>query len=392
MSKFMRSEFIKLKKSLKQHTAALALGFAMIMVIFAGCGTKKDQNNQDITPSPTPEGWVRPTIAAPTTDPDAPTPTTVPGTEQTENENPDVLPQEKIEISVAALKGPTAIGMVGLMENAENNLTTNHYNFTIAGTTNELTTNIIKGEIQIAAVPCNLASVLYNKTDGAVQLAAINTTSVLYIVETGESIQSVEDLKGRTIYSTGKGTTPEYTLNYLLRTAGIDPEKDVTIEYKSEAAEVAALLAESENAVAMLPQPYVTVAMTQNNKLRIALDVAAEWEKYADDKSSVVTGVVLINKKFAEENKEAVDAFLTEYAASTKYVTENVEAAAQLVEQYDIVKAAVATKAIPYCNIVFITGEEMQTKVRGYLKVLFDQEPASIGGAMPEEDFYYTLP
>ena len=316
----------------------------------------------------------------------------MPGTEQTENENPDVLPQEKIEISVAALKGPTAIGMVGLMENAENNLTTNHYNFTIAGTADELTTNIIKGEIQIAAVPCNLASVLYNKTDGAVQLAAINTTSVLYIVETGESIQSVEDLKGRTIYSTGKGTTPEYTLNYLLRTAGIDPEKDVTIEYKSEAAEVAALLAESENAVAMLPQPYVTVAMTQNNKLRIALDVAAEWEKYADDKSSVVTGVVLINKKFAEENKEAVDAFLTEYAASTKYVTENVEAAAQLVEQYDIVKAAVATKAIPYCNIVFITGEEMQTKVSGYLKVLFDQEPASIGGAMPEEDFYYTLP
>ena len=323
---------MKLKKSLKQRTAAFVFGFAMMMVIFAGCGTDKDLSDQDITPSPTPEGWVRPEVK-PTTDPDAPTPTTVPEMDGNDNETSDVPQKEKLDISVAALKGPTAIGMVGLMENAENNLTANNYNFTIAGAATELTANIIKGEIQIAAVPCNLASTLYNKTNGAVQIAAINTTSVLYIVEAGETIQSVEDLKGRMIYSTGKGTTPEYTLNYLLRAAGIDPEKDVVIEYKSEAAEVAALLAESEDAVAMLPQPYVTVAMTQNNKLRIALDVAAEWEKYTDDKSSVVTGVVLINKKFAEENKEAVDAFLTEYADSTEYVTENVETAAQLVEK-----------------------------------------------------------
>ncbi|MDE7297530.1 MAG: ABC transporter substrate-binding protein [Lachnospiraceae bacterium] len=299
-------------------------------------------------------------------------------------------PAEKIDIAVAALKGPTAIGMIQVMENAENKETANNYNFTIAGTADELTTGIVKGEIPIAAVPCNLASVLYNRTGGAVQIAAINTISVLYIVETGETIQSAEDLKGRTIYSTGKGTTPEYTLNYLLRAAGIDPEKDVTIEYKSEATEVAAIMAESEDAVAMLPQPYVTVAMTQNEKLRIALDVAAEWEKYTDDGSSVVTGVVLVNKAFASENKAALDAFLDEYAASVQYVTENVEDAAKLVEKFDIVKAAVAAKAIPYCNIVFLEGEEMRTKVDGYLKVLFDQQPSSVGGELPGEDFYYS--
>ncbi len=164
----------------------------------------------------------------------------------------------------------------------------------------------------------------------------------------------------------------------------------MTVEYKSEAAEVAAVLAESEDAVAMLPQPYVTVAMSQNEKLRIALDVAAEWEKYADDGSSVVTGVVVVNKAFAEENKDALDAFLEEYAASAQYVTEHVEEAAELVEKYDIVKAAVAQKAIPYCNIVFLEGETMKEKVDSYLKVLFDQEPNSVGGELPGEDFYYS--
>ncbi len=299
-------------------------------------------------------------------------------------------PEEKLEISVAALKGPTAIGMTRLMEETENGNTTNDYKFTIAGAADEITADIVKGNIQIAAVPCNLASVLYNRTEGKVQVAAINTISVLYILETGENINSVEDLRGKTIYSTGKATTPEYTLNYLLRAAGLDPEKDVTVEYKSEASEVAALLAESDSAVAMLPQPFVTVAMTQNEKLRIALDVAEEWERFSDDGSSVVTGVVLINREFAMEHKEAVDAFLAEYQASTQYVTENVDAAAELVEKYDIVKAAVAKKAIPYCNIAFIEGEEMQKRISGYLNVLFGQEPSSVGGALPGEDFYYS--
>ncbi len=332
------------------RVSAALMAFAVAAGLLAGCGKEKNGNNE-------PE----PTVSA-----------------------------EKIDIAVGALKGPTAIGLVQVMEDAGNKTTANNYNFTIAGTADELTPKIIKGEIPIAAVPCNLASVLYNRTNGAVQVAAINTISVLYILETGETIRSAEDLKGRTIYSTGKGTTPEYTLNYLLRAAGLDPEKDVTVEYKSEAAEVAAVLAESEDAVAMLPQPYVTVAMSQNEKLRIALDVAAEWEKYADDGSSVVTGVVVVNKAFAEENKDALDAFLEEYAASAQYVTEHVEEAAELVEKYDIVKAAFAQKAIPYCNIVFLEGETMKEKVDSYLKVLFDQEPNSVGGELPGEDFYYS--
>lgn len=310
--------------------------------------------------------------------------------ENKENQKEKDTKTEKIDISIAALKGPTAIGMVQMMENAQNNKTANNYNFTIAGAADEITAGIIKGDISIAAIPCNLASVLYNKTKGEIAVAGINTLGVLYIVETGNDIQSIEDLKGKTIYSTGKGTTPEYTLNYLLTSAGLEPNKDVIIEYKSEATEVASLLAETKNAVAMLPQPYVTTVMMQNEKVRIALDVTKEWENISKDNSSVVTGVVVVNREFLEENKEAVDAFLEEYAASVAYVNENVEEASNLVEKFDIVKAAVAKKAIPYCNIVFIQGEEMKEKINGYLTVLYNQKPDSVGGTLPEDNFYYS--
>lgn len=359
-------------KKKKFSMAALLLSLTLAATMITGCGNKNTGENT------APGATTAPTDAPGSTEPDS--------TPEAEGNIEDA---EKIDISIAALKGPTAIGMIQLMENAENGQTANNYQFTIAGAADEITASIVKGEIQIAAVPCNLASVLYNRTEGAIQIAAINTSSVLYIVETGDTIHSIEDLRGKTIYSTGKGTTPEYTLNYLLRSAGLDPENDVTIEFKSEAAEVAAMLAESENAVAMLPQPYVTVAMTQNETLRIALDVAEEWEKYSEDGSSVVTGVVIVNKAFAEENKEAVAAFLAEYAASAEYVNANVEEAAQLVEKFDIVKAAVAVKAIPYCNVVFIEGEEMKTQVSGYLSVLFEQDPSSVGGTLPSDDFYY---
>ena len=304
-------------------------------------------------------------------------------------ENPVVTQAPKADISVAVMKGPTAIGMVKLMEENEAGNAANNYSFTVAGTADEIAPKLIKGELQMAAVPCNLASVLYNKTEGQISMLAINTLGVLYIVETGDSIQSVADLKGKTIFSTGKGTTPEYTLRYLLSAAGIDPDKDVTIEFKSEATEIAALLTDADNAVAMLPQPYVTTVMMNNDKVRIALDVTKEWESLTNGASSVVTGVIVAQKSFIEENKAAVDAFLAEYAESTLYANEQTEAAAELVEKYGIFKAAVAKKAIPYCNIVCVQGSEMETKAGAYLNTLFEQAPNAVGGKLPETDFYY---
>lgn len=310
----------------------------------------------------------------------------------TASESPEVTEgqKEKVKINITALKGPTAIGMVKVMDDSASGKTANDYDFKIAGAPEELTVGIVKGDIDIAAVPCNLASVLYNKTNGAIKMAGINTLGVLYIVETGDTIKTVEDLKGKTIYSTGLGTTPQYTLNYLLTSHGINPEKDVTIEYKSEPTEVASLLEKSGNAIAMLPQPYVTTVMMKNPKVHIALDVAKEWDKSSKGGSSVVTGVVIVNKKFLEKNQQAFDDFMKEYKKSSTFVNLNKEEASALVEKFDIFKAAPIKKAIPYCNITMIQGDDMKKKVSGYLDTLFRQNPKAVGGKLPDDNFYYV--
>ena len=300
---------------------------------------------------------------------------------------------EETAVNVMALKGPTAMGMVQLMDSAEaGSVNGNSYTFTIAASADEVTPKLVQGEADIAAVPANLASVLYNNTEGQVQVLAINTLGVLYIVENGDSVQSVSDLAGKTIYASGKGSTPEYALNYILSENGIDPETDVTIEWKSEHSECVAALASDENGIAMLPQPFVTTAQTQNENLRVALDLTEEWDALqadAEAPSALLTGVVVVRTAFAEEHPEAVNAFLDSYKESVDYVNANVADAAALIEKYDIVTAAVAEKALPYCNITFIEGTEMQEKLSGYLNVLYEQNPTSVGGALPADDFYY---
>lgn len=294
--------------------------------------------------------------------------------------------------AIASLKGPTTMGMVRLMQDAENEDTFNTYKVTMYGTADEITAGIVSGSIDIANVPCNLASVLYNKTKGAISVVDINTLGVLYVVETGDTIKSVADLKGKTIYSTGKGTTPEFALNYILSENGIDPENDVTIEYKSEATEVAAALADAENAIAVLPQPFVTSAMLQNEKLRIALSLTDEWDKLqGEGGSALVTGVTIVRNAVLEENPQAFAKFMEEYKASVAYTETNPDETAALIAQYEIVpKEAVAKKALPLCNLSFISGDEMKQKVSGYLEVLFAANPQSVGGTLPDDAFYYT--
>lgn len=295
---------------------------------------------------------------------------------------------EKTTIRIGGLKGPTSIGMVKLMEDDETNSTANDYDFTVAGSADELTPLLIRGELDMAAIPANLASVLYNRTEGAIQILAVNTLGVLYIVETGNSVQSLVDLKGKTIYATGKGSTPEYTLLYLLEKAGLDPEKDVTVEFKSEPTEVVALLKAQPEAVAMLPQPYVTAAQAQVEGLRIAVDLNEAWEA-AETGSKLLTGTIVVRREFAEANPEAIEAFVTEYRASTEFANENVSEAAQLVEKYGIATAAIAEKAIPYCNITCMEGAEMKAAMQVYLGVLYEKNPDSVGGALPDDAFYY---
>lgn len=295
---------------------------------------------------------------------------------------------EKTTVRLGGLKGPTSMGMVKLLEDNENGLTANRYEFTLAGSPNDLTPALLKGDLDVLAVPVNLGAILFGKSGGAVQLAAVNTLGVLYIVEKGgETVQSLEDLKGKTLYATGKGSTPEYALAYLLAQHGVDIGADLTVEWMSEHTEVVAKMAAAENAVALLPQPFVTVAAGQVENMRVALDLTKEWDSL-DNGSQLITGGLVVRKAFAEENPEALAAFLEEYAASTAYTNEHPAEAAQLIEKFDIIKAAVAEKAIPFCNIVCVTGDEMKGIVTGYYQTLFDQNPEAVGGAMPGDEFY----
>lgn len=304
-----------------------------------------------------------------------------------EDTSEEFTKEDAVTYNVAMLKGPTAIGFIKAWDDSDSGNTINTYQVTAYGTADEITAGIVRGDIDIAAVPCNLASVLYNKTEGNVQVVAVNTLGVLYMISDDESIKSVNDLKGKTIYTTGQGTTPEYTLNYILEKNGLTVGTDVTVEYKSEATEVAAIMSETEGAIAMLPQPYVTTVMTQNENMKIVLDMTEEWNAVSD--GNLVTGVVIARKEVLEDNPEAFTEFMKDYKESAEYVNEQVDSAAEMVESKDIFKAAIAKKAIPYCNIVFLTGDEMKESVQSYLEVLYSSNPKSVGGSIPDGGFYY---
>ena len=306
-------------------------------------------------------------------------------------EEPSSSQSEQLTIRVGGLKGPTAMGMVKLMADDAAGTTANDYEFTLAGAATEINPLLIQGELDIAAVPTNVASVLYNNTNGQVEIAALNTLGVLYVVENGDSVQSIADLAGKTVYSTGMGATPEYALNYILEKNGLTPGEDVTVEYLGEHSELAALLAAGEASIAVLPQPFVTSVLNQNPDVRIALDLTEEWDKVTEDGSKLTMGALVVRKEFAEQHPEELARFLEEYRASTEYVTDpaNLDAAAALIGEQDIVTAEVAKQALPYCNIVCLTGEEMKTAAEGFLNILYTADPSSVGGALPAGDFYY---
>ena len=310
-------------------------------------------------------------------------------------ESPEAAPEATgVTMKVAALRGPTAMGMVKLMEDAAQGTTANGYEFTLAGSPDEILGRIIQGEFDAAAVPTNLAATLYNRTGGQVRLLALNTLGVLYILENGEAVQSVADLAGRTVYATGKGSTPEYALNYILAQNGLVPGEDVAVEYRTEHAELAALLSQGQADLALLPQPFVSTVLAQNPDVRVALDMTEEWDKASGGAGQLTMGCVVVQDAFLQEHPEAVEAFLAEYRASVDFVTDpaELEAAAELIAGAEIVASPeIAAAALPQCGIVFLTGEEMKTAASGFLSVLYEADPQSVGGTLPD-DSLYVLP
>ena len=322
--------------------------------------------------------------------------------QETQPETEEPVQEAPTTLRVGALKGPTAMGLVELMKasdlvsageevpQAYDNLpdAVDSYTFTLAAAATELAPQLVKGDLDIACVPANLAATLYQQTEGEVVTLGINTLGVLYIVENGNAVQSLADLEGKTMVASGKDSTPEYALRYLLEENGVDPDTGVVIDWKNEHSECVSALASGAATIALLPQPFVTVAESKMPELRTALDLTEQWDAL-DNGSALITGVVVARRDVVEAHPQAVERFLEQYAASVDWVNANTADAAALIGEYGIVDAAVAEKALPACNIVCITGSEMKEKLSGYLQVLCDASSDSVGGAMPGDDFYY---
>ena len=306
---------------------------------------------------------------------------------ETSTDRIESLNGPKTTVRVASLKGPTSIGMVKLMKDNEDGKTANVYDFTVAGSADEIVPGLIKGEYDIAAIPANLACNLWNRTGGKVKILAVNTLCVLYIVSKGTEVSSVSDLKGKTVYATGKGSTPEYCLVHVLESNGLAVGKDVTVEWKSEPAEIVSLLS-SSGGVAMLPEPYVSAARSKVEGLEVKLSMNDEWKKIPSS-GTFITGVFVVRKDFAEKHPDEVASFASEASASAGFVNTNVEEASVLSEKYSIVNSGIAKTAIPNCNIVYTDGEEMKQSLGLFFGTLYSISPESIGGKLPDMTLYY---
>ncbi|WP_026490893.1 ABC transporter substrate-binding protein [Butyrivibrio sp. XPD2002] len=382
---------------MKKFVSILCAG-AIFMTAFTGCAGKTEEavqdNNEVVTEeaaTETTEETVAETTEAAeevaaeevteeTTEEEADEGTEVSATEEVTD-----VDAKSVTIRVGSLKGPTTMGLVNLMKASENGETEGSYEFDMKTQPDEIMAGIVAGNIDIALVPANMAAVLYNKTEGGVSLVDINTLGVLYCVTGDESVKSIKDLAGKTVVSTGQGASPEYVLRYLLDKNGVT---DCDMEFKSEATEIAALLQEDPTKIAVLPQPFVTVATAKNEALSVAFSLTDEWDAVSDG-SKLLTGVTVVRNDFLKEHGDAVKTFIEEHESSTEKANSDVEATAELVAEYGIIeKAEIAKKAMPECNIVCITGDDAKTALSGYLQVLFDQDPKSVGGNLPDDAFY----
>ena len=296
-------------------------------------------------------------------------------------------PAAKEEINIGVLQGPTGIGASYLLEKSYNDEAVNKYSPTIDADANNMVTQIAAGQLDIAALPTNVAASLYNKTSGAVKIIALNTAGVLYILEKGNTVNSVADLKDKTIYATGQGANPEYVLNYILKENGLTVGEDVQVEFK-DSGELTTLAASGDIDLCMLPIPAATTVLAKNTDFRSAIDLSAEWDKL--NNGSVLTmGCLVVRTSFYNEHKSAVESFLKEYEESINYVKAHPTEAGALCEKFGIVaSSAIAAMAIPDCNLIYVAGKDIKPAIEGYYKVLFEANPKSIGGALPADDFY----
>lgn len=372
-----------------KKTLSLFLTLCLLLALCAGCAGKPTE-----TPD-APAGNGNATVETPdnsteSSDEPADEPVVLPD-DQPVDDTTEEEPFVPADINVAVLKGSTGMGMAKLMADAQEGKAANNYSFTLTSDTADVMAKVISGEYQIAALPTNSAAMAYAKTEGQVQLLALNTLGVLYLLQQtgvdGSPITSLDQLRGKTITAFGQGANPEYILSYLLEQNGLSIGTDVTVDWKASMDEVLATLVTGDYEFVMLPEPNVTVAMTKNSDYTIALDLTQEWNKVAE--GDLVMGCLVVRKDFADANPAAVAKFLEEYAASIDFITTDETAAAVIAGQEIVPAEAIAKKALPNCHIVCLTGADMQPAIEPYFQVLFEANPQSVGGSVPDAAFYY---
>lgn len=291
-----------------------------------------------------------------------------------------------VNMSIACLKGPTGVGMASLMKKSQNNKTENNYTFTVTASADEITGKIVTGEINIASVPTNLAAKLYNKTGGKIKLLAVNTLGVLSIVENGNTIKNIKDLKGKTIYSIGEGSNPEFILRHILEENGLSDS--VKIQFVASNDELTPLIVSGKAEVAMVSEPIATTVLTKKDSLRRVISINDEWKKITDN--DLMMGCIVTLSSYAEKNKSQINKFLEEYESSINFANKSQKEAAEYCAEFEIIPSAqIAEKAIPNCNLVFKIGKQDKNGLESYYKVLSNYDKTALGGKLPNGDFYY---
>lgn len=381
-----------------KKTISLLLAIAVLTLALSGCiahiatdveSTLSEVSTPDTAQPDTAPDTTAPTEQVPDTDADTPDDTQTPVV-------PDEATPDPVDMNIAVLKGPTGMGMAKLMADAKNDLNgevANNYNFTVDSDTSAVLAKLIAGDYDIAALPTNTAAVAYSKTQGGIQMLALNTMGTLYLLENSAlespAVTSVEDLRGATITTFGQGANPEYVLTYVLEAAGLTVGEDVTIEFCAAVDEVLARVAAGECQYAMLPEPNASVAQAKNADFTVALDMNEAWEQASGGQTQLVMGCLAIRAEFAEAHPENVARFLEEYRASVEYICSADDAAAIIAAEEIVPSEAVAAKALPNANLCCITGDAMQQTVEGYYNVLFNFNPQAVGGSVPDAAFYY---
>lgn len=293
-----------------------------------------------------------------------------------------------VKTNVSMVKGFSSISMVNLMEKNEKGKAANNYQFSVATAPDEVMSKLVTQEIDIAAVPTNMAASLYQKTKGNVVMLAVNTLGVVKVVTTDPSIKRLEDLKGKSVVGAGQGAIPEYTFNDILAKKGLKPQQDIQISYKPGHEEVASLISSNQVQIATLPEPTLSQVMATNKKVRVIADLNTEWEALHPN-TIMAQGCVVVTKKFLEKHPQAVTRFMKEYQASAQKVHSDLQGTSTLCDKFNIIPEKVAKTAIPKSHQVFVTGKEAEKKLTPFFKVLYEANPKSVGGAVPDSAFYY---